>query len=236
MNPCPQALKALRFRWRILVASLAGIIAIATGQLPAQTHIGVWNRPVHEQWWKTHDDPGQWVAKRGIIHQELVEVFERLTPARAFRNDSFAGWVNHLKWLSLMPEDTTLHESFVALALDDRIRGLFLNHLSPYDDHMAAMRILCRIHRDQPRETLRHPELAVALSLVFDQPFPDGWPHHFYELIQPYVHACLGDNRIDQAAGALERAQRTFRAQEGSILDRDIKELQRLINARSSGS
>lgn len=160
----------------------AGLLLLTALHPPgagARSHIGVWNSAVHEQWWNTHPDAEEWIAKRDVIHRELLDVFERLTPARAFANDAFIGWLNHFKWLSLMPADESLHESFVALALNDRTRALFLNSLSPHDDHAAAMEILCRIHREQPRDTLRHPELAVAFAVVFDQPFPDGWPHHF---------------------------------------------------------
>jgi len=147
--------------------------------LMAQSHIGHWNAAVHERWWNEHPDAGQWTAKREVIHRELQDVFERMTPATAFANAPFTGWTNHLKWLSLLPVDPELHASFVKLALDDKLRTLFLDSLSPYDDQAEATAILCRIHRAHPREITRYPELAIALSLVFDQPFPDGWPHHF---------------------------------------------------------
>ena len=52
----------------------------------------------------------------------------------------------------------------------------------------------------------------------------------FYELVQPYVRACLDAGKKDFANKAIERAGKTFTPQKGSILDRDVKQLKRLIS------
>lgn len=53
--------------------------------------------------------------------------------------------------------------------------------------------------------------------------------HLFYNLIQPYTLTCLEDGRKDLAADALKQIERGFQVQPGSMLDLDMKTLQRRV-------
>jgi hypothetical protein len=159
--------------------------------LHGETKVGTWSRKSNAEWWATHSTPDTWIAEQPSIHDQLLTIQDRVTLKRALANKNFTGWINHLKWLSLFPENWHEHEffknlraqrTFMALALQKpEVRDAFLNALSPYDDHEKAAQILCRIFMDRATDAFQFPALAIAISLVFDQPFPDGWPHHFVE-------------------------------------------------------
>ena len=57
--------------------------------------------------------------------------------------------------------------------------------------------------------------------------------HLFYQLVQPYVQSCLEEGQIEAAQEAMERAGKSFDALEGSILDKDLKDLATLVKARA---
>ena len=154
----------------------------------AATKVGRWSEQIAREWWTQHATPESWVEERKSIHEQLLAIHGNLGTTRAIANPNFTGWMSHLKWLSLFPVDWEKHDFFkeesaraayVQLAQQAILRDTFLNSLSPYDDHAKALEILCRIYRAHPADAAEFCALAVALSLVFDQPFPSTWPHHF---------------------------------------------------------
>jgi hypothetical protein len=170
---------------RLLLCCLLALSIFPAG---AATKVGRWSEQAGREWWTQHATPKSWVGERESIHQQLLVIHGNLGIAKAIANPHFAGWVNHLKWLSLFPANWEQHDFFkeesarfayVQLAQQTILRDSFLNSLSPYDDHAKALEILCRIYRDHPADAGEFAALAVALSLVFDQPFPNSWPHHF---------------------------------------------------------
>lgn len=54
----------------------------------------------------------------------------------------------------------------------------------------------------------------------------------FYNLVQPYVRICLDEGKIEYAKSAMKRSDRAFDAKKGSILDHDMKQLAKLVDAR----
>ena len=49
--------------------------------------------------------------------------------------------------------------------------------------------------------------------------------HLFYNLVQPYVNACLQEGQLDLAESAVKNLLKDFDAQKGSILDNDMRKL-----------
>ncbi len=139
-------------------------------------------------WWTAHPDPGGWPAARDELHDALLYAQERHGIERAMENDHVQGWLVHLRWLDLylrapdssaLKTDPAVAEAFRGLSLQHEVPKLFVRSVNPGDDAPKALEILCRIATRQP-EALRHyPALAVAFAVVFDQPFPDAWPHPF---------------------------------------------------------
>lgn len=152
--------------------------------------MGAWSEKDNASWWKEHDSPEQWKAEAKSVHEQLLTIHGRIGTTKALANPNFTGWVNHLKWLSLYPAEEASHpffsdirsrRTFIALGQKPQIRDAFLNALSPYDDQPKALEILCSIFRDRVADAFAFANLAIAISLVFDQPFPTGWPHHFVD-------------------------------------------------------
>ena len=159
-----------------------------TQPLPAETRVSTWSEQANAAWWREHDTPLKWAVEAKSIHTQLLGIQERLGTARALSNRNFTSWVRHLKWLTLYPGDEEGHpffsnprsrRTFIALAHKPVFRDAFLGALSPYDDHKKALEIFCSIFRDQGADAFQFSNLAIAFSVVFDQPFPRGWPHHF---------------------------------------------------------
>lgn len=174
-----------------MARSLPVILALLL-VLPVQagTKVGAWSEQASTAWWKKYDTPEEWSREAKSIHEQLLTIQERLGPAKVLANANFIRWVRHLKWLTLYPEDEAGHNffkdlrsrrTFIALAQKPAIRDAFLGALSPYDDHPKALEIFCSIFRDQAADAFQFTSLAIALSVVFDQPFPSGWPHHFVD-------------------------------------------------------
>ena len=160
----------------------------AASPLHAETKVGTWSENANAAWWREHDTPAKWAVEAKSIHRQLLAIQERLGPGRVLANNNFIGWVRHLKWLTLYPDDEAGHpffkdprsrRTFIALAQKPAIRDAFLGALSPYDNHGKALEIICSIFRDQAAAAFQFSNLAIAISVVFDQPFPAGWPHHF---------------------------------------------------------
>ncbi len=49
--------------------------------------------------------------------------------------------------------------------------------------------------------------------------------HLFYNLVQPYVNGCLQESQFELAEKAVENLLKDFDAQQGSILDNDMRKL-----------
>lgn len=170
---------------------LALLLSLTASALQGATKVGAWTEKANAAWWKGHPTATTWAAEQQSIHDQLLAIHKRMGTSKALSNKNFTGWVNHLKWLSLFPPDWNEHEfftelrarrTFIAIALQKpAVRDAFLNALSPYDDHEKAMEIFCRIFMEHTADAFQFPALAIAISLVFDQPFPSGWPHHFVD-------------------------------------------------------
>ena len=167
--------------------SLASTL-LAAHTLSAETRVGTWSEKANSAWWREHETPAEWAAEARSIHAQLRAIQDRLGTGRVLANNNFTGWVRHLKWLTLYPGDEAGHpffndprsrRTYIALAQKPAIRDAFLATLSPYDDHGKALEIFCSIFRDQASDAFQFSNLAIAFSVVFDQPFPSGWPHHF---------------------------------------------------------
>ena len=156
----------------------------------AATKVGVWSDRINREWWAAHPNPEDWITERKSIHEQLLVVHQKLGTERAVKNANFAGWMNHLKWLAIFPADWKSDATFGQdegwkayrqLGANTRLRDAFLNALSPYDDQERALAIYSGLQQTHPEEVGDYTALAVALALVFDQPFPAGWPHHFVD-------------------------------------------------------
>ena len=186
----------------------AGAAAQAAAPLPK------WTEEARRTWWAEHDTPEQWREAAPSIREALLALQRRHGIAWAMRSPDFKGWVRHLHWLTLFPEDWREHDYFRdpihqdayrRLSLAPRLPGRLLAAIRPEDDAAAALEILCRIRACDEDRAQDYANLAVALAVVLDQPPPAGWPHPYVRTQDLRIHArdpCL---RFAEIADANEQ-------------------------------
>jgi len=131
-------------------------------------------------WWQEHPDPATWIAERENLKSHLQEDLSKKKPndlkSESIEADNFRIW----QWLEYVRPDFSQDEvvAFRALGDNSLLRRLFLENLRPEDNATAAVQILLQIQMAHPEAIKELPCLAVAIALVFDQPFPKNWPHH----------------------------------------------------------
>jgi hypothetical protein len=131
-------------------------------------------------WWHEHPDPATWTVERENLKSHLQQDLSKKKPGDlkpdSIEADNFRIW----QWLGYARPDFSHDEvvAFRSLGECSQLRRVFLENLRPEDDPTEAMRILMQIQMSHPECIQELPCLAVAIALVFDQPFPKQWPHH----------------------------------------------------------
>lgn len=76
------------------------------------------------------------------------------------------------------PLSALLRAKFVtAMIVDPELSSSFFYLLSPYDYVPGVLSILDRLEAEEPKAFADYPQLALAISLVYDVPPPPHWPH-----------------------------------------------------------
>ena len=131
------------------------------------------------EWWQRHPTFSSWSE----LKIELSETIKnRVTPIQKDVLKPGGDWEKSFRlwqWLTLMDslstgEDTS---SLVALGSNADLLKSFFENLQPEDHPQQAIEILSAMQKKYPEDVAALPRLAVALALVFDQPFPKDWPH-----------------------------------------------------------
>ena len=131
-------------------------------------------------WWQEHPDPAAWIVERENLKSSIQKDLSKKKPSDlkpdSIDADNFRIW----QWLGYARPDFSQDEvvAFRSLGENSQLRRAFLENLRPEDDATEAMRILLQIQLAHPECIQELPCLAVAIALVFDQPFPSNWPHH----------------------------------------------------------
>ncbi|MCE0522146.1 MAG: hypothetical protein LV480_04475 [Methylacidiphilales bacterium] len=200
------------------------ILAVFTGACPAQDvssqGLPSWNSDSEKAWWAKNPTPDLWPqAAQSLLAQ--LEAGYKQNGARAFSDSDFQSWLEHYEWIRLgldcpeviaNPDDL---KAFVALGQDETVSHLFVEKLNPLDVKKEALKNLLRLDEANADDLHEYAALGVAYSLVFDQPFPRGWPHR----------------QVNQAAvpiGDLDIVQRFHfyvQANRDKKLDRDLTQL-----------
>jgi hypothetical protein len=124
-------------------------------------------------WWQEHPDPASWIAERENLKSYLQKDLSKKNPSDlkldSIDADNFRIW----QWLDYARPDFSFDEvaAFRSLGEHSQVRRAFLENLRPEDDATEAMRILLQIQLAHPECIQELPCLAVAIALVFDQPF-----------------------------------------------------------------
>ncbi|MFH1066832.1 MAG: hypothetical protein V1746_02900 [bacterium] len=136
-----------------------------------------------EEWWSSsYTGPLCLPKESQRILEELRRQF-RNSPKLAHLIPSFPRWFTLGKWLSLYSSRSAFfqnkanYDTFIQLAQNEELPLLLFASLQPQDQAGKAVEILCRLYAHNPRGVRNYPDLAVAFAVVYDQPFPQNWPH-----------------------------------------------------------
>ena len=131
------------------------------------------------EWWQRHTAFSSWSE----LHLELAETIRsKVTPTQRDVLKPGGDWEKSFRlwqWLALM-ESTANDDakpSLIALGSNADFLTAFFENLNPEDHPKQAVEFLGAMQKRYPEDVAVLPRLAVALALVFDQPFPRDWPH-----------------------------------------------------------
>ncbi|MEZ5326823.1 MAG: hypothetical protein R3F19_17380 [Verrucomicrobiales bacterium] len=176
-------------RW---FSSLSLVSAIVAGGLSAQESepqkkLTGWSERAAANWWAEHSEPESWQAGADELHGLLLAAQAEHGIAKVFANSHFTAWLEHLRWLTLYGQAkdangflSTANGAAVFARISREaplLTEIFTASLSTYDNAPRAAEILCEIYAADPKVAVEYRKLAVAFALVFDQPFPQSWPH-----------------------------------------------------------
>lgn len=153
-----------------------------------ETNPGPWSAQAEAAWWEENSTPARWIKSVEEFKAALKRAHDRHGLDQMVQNPHWSAWMLHTRWLSLFPADWTERpvfqseegrEIFENLGRTHTLRNPFLGALVPQDNLSEAITILTRIAGTHPEHILKYRNLAIAFAIVFDQPFPERWPHSF---------------------------------------------------------
>ncbi|MDD5261696.1 MAG: hypothetical protein PHD76_07585 [Methylacidiphilales bacterium] len=162
--------------------SLLILVLLASSCCAQVAPLPAWNSQSLNAWWDAHPTPEQWPQAVDELKGQLAGAYDK-NKERCFSDPDFNGWLQHLQWVIAGLQAHTLLENpqalqtFITLGKSETVSQLFVKNLSPKDHTSEALSILIRIAQTAHADLNEFPALAVAYSLVFDQPFPRNWPH-----------------------------------------------------------
>lgn len=194
----------------------------------AEAALPAWSEKASQAWWATRPSPIDFPAEAAKLKDALLEI--QLKPGADLTtlsaNSNFLGWLELAAWLELWPEKNTGEfftsedgkKAFTTVGNHAVLRRMFLSHLSAFDDAPKACEILCRIAQKFPELSAKYPQVAIAFALVWDQPFPETWPH-------PWIskeNLPMGDSDPVKRFDAYFKIQQGFEVNPGMVKKLEI--------------
>jgi hypothetical protein len=141
-----------------------------------------WSDSTQKDWWTKNPTPDTWSKAADALQAQLEAVYTQ-NGARVFSDSDFQNWLEHLEWIRLglnysgEISDPNDLKTFIALGQDAGVSHLLVEKLDPLDFPKQALRNLLRLSEANAADLHEYAALGVAFCVVFDQPFPLGWPH-----------------------------------------------------------
>jgi len=162
------------------------LLALGLVFCPAQVGwaqgLASWNENNQQAWWAKNPTSATWSQAADALQAQLEADYKE-NGAHVFSDSDFRNWLEHLEWIRLglaNPSDIADPndlKTFVSLGQDDTVSHLFIEKLDPLDVPGQALTNLIRLSEANAADLHEYAALGVAYSLVFDQPFPQNWPH-----------------------------------------------------------
>ncbi len=154
------------------------------GMTAGAAELPAFNEGAVQAWWKALPADADFVKESQAWQEKLREAQDTSGVERIGAMPNFMGWLEMAGWLELAGAQPASflaspdgRAAFAKIGADSVLRKMFLANLSAFDDAPKAAEILCHIVHAEAAGCRELPQLAVATALVWDQPFPENWPH-----------------------------------------------------------
>jgi hypothetical protein len=134
---------------------------------------------IRASWWDENSNPESWAQARESLGNQLRQKLQKEGPAALKPGSSLEKEFRLWQWLGEWPEARGVDPIiFAELGKNQELVRVYLENIQKEDRRGQVLEILSKMQTQAPQETKDLPALAVAIALVFDQPFPNPWPHH----------------------------------------------------------
>ena len=147
--------------------------------------VPIWSKEVQRDWLKSHSDSDIWASNVERMNDRLLYVFKSTNITKLLSLHNFWKWVGQVYWSKnfLIPyhlEKNSTDDVFQDCRSLLAVEGLSersVSYVSETDDKIKFIEILSKLLKNDKRRFERYMNLAIAVALVWDEPFPDSWPH-----------------------------------------------------------
>ncbi len=181
---------------------------------------------IRGSWWDENLNPETWARARESLGHQLRQKLQKEGPAALKPGSSLEEEFRLWQWLGEWPGARGVDPIiFAELGKNQELVRAYLENIQKEDRRGQVLEILSKMQTQAPQETKDLPALAVAIALVFDQPFPDKWPHH--QVPAPAVPR----EAVDLVQRLKEMAQlQAKRRYALNLLDLSVNELKFLVD------
>ena len=134
---------------------------------------------IRASWWDENSNSEGWAQAKESLGNQLRQKLQKEGPAALKLGSALEQEFRLWQWLGEWPEARGVDpKTFADLGKNQELVRVYLENIQKEDRRGQVLEILSKMQTQAPQETENLPTLAVAIALVFDQPFPNPWPHH----------------------------------------------------------
>ncbi len=191
---------------------------------PTSMSLPFWSPAEIANWWALNQDVELSKVNEKLL-AELRDIWSSKDKRSMREGRDFFSWFDHWRWLDLFNKlekrgaGLSLKDTFVEIGNMPSLRKIFLNALHPEDNQPMAMEIFLSIAKAHPQLIEQYVALAVAYSVVFDQPFPRTWPHHQVSQSDVPIDPALPSERFGEMVKAHKSRQLEYDPSQLSVTE-----------------
>ncbi|MDP6858370.1 MAG: hypothetical protein QF426_00990 [Verrucomicrobiales bacterium] len=169
----------------LLVLFFLNSALFSTVRAAQKYSIPSWSKALEQRWLDSHSSPTNWIKSVELMNDRLLKVGQSHNINKLLVSSHFWNWVAQVYWSKriLIPyfhELESSSEAFAeckALLSVDGLSEKSVRYINASDDKIKFIEILSKLIAADEKKFKRHMNLALAIAMVWDEPFPDSWPH-----------------------------------------------------------
>lgn len=177
--------KTTRLRNALLFLFILYVALVFPLRAEQKYSIPVWSKDLQQRWSNSHSNPTNWMKSVELMNDRLLKVGQSHSINRLLSSSHFWNWVAQVYWSKklLAPYFHDLESSSdafkncKALLSADGLSEKSVRYINASDNKIKFVRILSKLITDDEKKFKRYMNLAIAIAMVWDEPFPDSWPH-----------------------------------------------------------